>query len=766
LKRLGIITILFAVLIIPVFGEVKFFEPDLSADNNLLFGAEVSVPEYGTYKTLFLSNLDKESITQLTFFPERVVYLKGTGQLQIQNRFGVFRSTTESVGMNPVKAFPSFAEGTPVKNGKILPLLASPDGKYLLFLRPESAAFGALVLRNLVDDEETVISKRAELSLDGPAASWAPDSKYFIYEKNDALYYFSTSQLEADRVVDERFRLLGEGTINSIRWSGGSQLYYLSGSLLYEIHSSEFFTHSIYQDLLTIGKIIGKVPFLYDPNFDSFWISPDGKKLLFNRDGRNLLFYFLRADDFFSTGDILTLPYLFLPRNTSIKRVLWSAGDTVTILARSIKGGNIESDLFRLKIDKAKPAIPFTRIEGENITDIILSPDETKVALLGEESVTIRNYLTWNREAGYDHQGPISAIWRDSDSLIIAGRSTTELINHTKGDRSIICLSQPAKYGFSEGGKSILVASGDTVLSYGVSEGDWEPASVYTVSPRITSSEDYRVYLESLTSGNYINIVMVRKIKELGTTALFKPPEKKYEPFPEEDEPVNLHKFTHGSRIRRRELSLVFNAVHSNEGLPVILNTLADYGITATFFVNGDFIRRHPGAVKEIADSGHEVGSLFFTYFNMAESRYKITGDFVRQGLARNEDEYFEKTGNELSLLWHAPHYFDNEDIIYAAEKMNYTYIGRDVDSLDWVPRRTDSGIPNLYMSAPELVERILELKKPGSIVSMTVGKPNDSDPAGGRDDYLFDHLGLLINGLLDLGYTIVPVTTLMEHVK
>lgn len=766
LKRVGITIILFSFFVLPVIGEVEFYGTDLSKDNNLLFGAEVEIPEHGSYETLFLAELGTSGMTQLTFFPEIIMYLQGTGQLQIQNRFGVFRSTPETLGMKPVRAFPSFVEGTPVRNGKILPLLSSPDGNYLLYLRPESAAYGSLVLRNLADDTETVISSRAELRLEGPAASWAPDSKYFIYEKNDSLFYFSTAQLEAERIVDESFRLLGEGTINSIRWGGSSQLYYLSGTLLYEIHSSEFFTHSIYQDLLTIGKIVGKIPFIYDTNFDSFWISPDGTKLLFNRDGRNLLFYFLQADDFFSTGDILTLPYLFLPRNTSVKRVLWSTADTVTILTRSIKGGSTGTDIFRLQIDRSKSAIPFTRIEEDGITDIVLSPDETKVALLKEEDVVIRNYLSWTREGTYSHSGPISAIWRDSDTLIVSGKNVTEVIDHAGGDRAIICFSQPGRYGFSKAGNTVLIETGSTILSYDIQGDEWEKETVYAVSPGNTSSDEYRVYTESLTAGNYKNIVMVRKIKELGTDTLFNPPAKKYEPFPEEDEVRDPNKFTHGSRIRRREISLVFNAVNSNEGLPVILDTLADYGIKATFFVNGDFIRRHPGAVKEIADSGHEVGSLFYTYFNMAETRYKITGDFIRQGLARNEDEYFDQTGKELSLLWHAPHYFDNEEIILAAEKMNYTYIGRDVDSLDWVPKRTDSGIPNLYMSAPELVERILNLKKPGSIVSLTVGKPNDSDPAGGRDDYLFNHLGLLINGLLEQGYSIVPVSILMEHVK
>jgi peptidoglycan/xylan/chitin deacetylase (PgdA/CDA1 family) len=202
------------------------------------------------------------------------------------------------------------------------------------------------------------------------------------------------------------------------------------------------------------------------------------------------------------------------------------------------------------------------------------------------------------------------------------------------------------------------------------------------------------------------------------------------------------------------------------EGLTSILDTLSDYDIQATFFVNGDFIRRHPGAVREIDDSGHEVGSLFYTYFDMTDARYEITEDFVTEGLARNEDDYFEVTGSELSLLWHAPYYFVSPAIIRASEEMSYTYVSRDVDALDWVPRRDGAGVTGLYRSSSEIVERILEEKKPGSVVAMRVGTPGESSAYGGRDDYLFQKLDLLINRLTERGYDIVPISTLIEHAR
>jgi peptidoglycan/xylan/chitin deacetylase (PgdA/CDA1 family) len=195
--------------------------------------------------------------------------------------------------------------------------------------------------------------------------------------------------------------------------------------------------------------------------------------------------------------------------------------------------------------------------------------------------------------------------------------------------------------------------------------------------------------------------------------------------------------------------------------LPGILATLNDYKIRATFFVNGEVIRRYPDAVQAIAEAGHEVGSLFYIYFNMTDSRFQLDRDFIKRGLARNEDDYYAATGRELSLLWHAPYYFVNSDIVAASREMNYVYVSRDVDSLDWVTREMSFAARDLYLPAARLVERVIAEKRPGSIVPVLVGTPK-----GIREDFLFQKLDLLIDGLMERGYRVVPVTTLIEHAR
>ena len=766
----GIVVVALLILAVaPVGAEAEFFNLDLASDNRLLFQSMVEVPDGGPYSTLFQANVGEDSVRQLTFFPEHLVLLRESEQLQIQNRFGVFRSTDDLSRFEPLEEFPSFTRGRDIATGKVRPLRASPDGRFLIYAERQTNVYGDIVLHNLSNDTRQVVVDDIGLSMDGPQVSWAADSRFFVYEKEGELFYFSIDQYENDRVVDEDLRRLGPGTLSNIRWGRGSELYYIDGTLVYRILGVELFTRTLYRDFLRIGTVVGKIPFVFDPNFDSFWIAPRGDKILLNKGGQNVFLYVLRRDDFSFTSSSATLPYLYLPRNTTVRSVEWSREGTITLLTGSLERGNSASSIYRMRVQGSD--FSFTQRDFTAVSNMVLSPSGKYLAVLSPQGVTIRSYETWEIVGEYSHARPVEALWITESRLLVAGEYLIEVLDFgTDGpgsespERRLLTLSQAEDAGYAAEDGGISAITQGSYYRFSANSG-WSRAEETDFRDAQVANDSYRVYLETLDSGSYRNIVMVRNIGGVGTTSLFDPPDRTYEAFPEGGDPVNLTNFTHGSRIRRREVAFVFNAIDSVEGLTSILNTLHDYEIRATFFVNGDFIRQHPGAVREIAESGHEVGSLFYTYFDMTDSRYQIRGDFIRQGLARNEDEYFNATGKELSLLWHAPYYFVSPEIIQVSEELNYTYVGRDVDSLDWVPRRDDSGLSRLYRPSVELVDRILEEKKPGSIVAMTVGKPGLGTDAE-RNDYLFQHLDLLINRLIERGYDVVPVSSLIEHAE
>jgi peptidoglycan/xylan/chitin deacetylase (PgdA/CDA1 family) len=217
--------------------------------------------------------------------------------------------------------------------------------------------------------------------------------------------------------------------------------------------------------------------------------------------------------------------------------------------------------------------------------------------------------------------------------------------------------------------------------------------------------------------------------------------------------------FSHGSRTGLRQVALTFDAMENLDGLPSVLHALARYGIRATFFVNGEFIREHPAAVNEIAKAGHQCASLFFTTWDLSGTTYRIDGDFISRGLSRNEDDFYNATGQELTLLWHAPHYVTSPVIIEAGQKAGYRYVSSDVTVLDWVSTEQARSMPGLYKSSADIIEGIVAAVKPGSIVPVRIGKAE-----GHRDDYLYDRVGLLVNALIEAGYDIVTVDTLINN--
>ncbi len=738
-------------------ADVVFSGLHLSESNELLFSAETSGLHYGLYRTLFSGDVQSHRLKQLTFFPERAVLLENGTILQIQNRFGIFRSDDQLKSMKAVSNFPAFISGSEIQSGQIRTIEASPDGRYLLYYHQKSVSYGDLVLFNVKEKKETVISKNVGLSFDTAAAKWSPDSRFFIFVKKGILYYYSIDQLTGSRVLAEKLRSLGAGSIESVNWSARNDLYYVKMSRVYKILTAEFFTRALYRGILEMGDIIGKIPFTFDPNFDSFTISPDGRKILLDKGGRNLFLYFLTNDDFLSVGTITSLPYLYLPRNTRVQRIVWSDEDLVTVFTVGIHNGERYSSLFRIPLITQNSTLTFTKTADSGVLDVSVSPDGKKIALLHSDRIVIKNYSDWKTIKTIRQLRPLHILWRSSVELVVAGMYRTTLVDLDKGTDKTAFLSQVGEYGFTEDGAVFAKLAGNAYL---YKDGRWKGVPSVSASKTGVSSKEYRVYFETNTRGSYRNLIMVRNIKGYGTKPLFPAPSQVFEPFPRKEEPVSWDIFSHGSRIRRREVSLVFNGIDSVEGLTRILSTLSEYGIKATFFLNGGFIRRNPDAVRELSKSGNEIGSLFYTYFNMTDARYRIDKEFVKQGLGRNEDDYFALTGKELSLLWHAPYYYVNSAIIKAAGEMNYQYVGRDLDPLDWVPYG-DCSAAGLYKSARDIIEDIIKEKEPGSIIPVRIG-----EVAKGRKDYLFQHLDLLINGLISRGYRIVPVTTLMEHAK
>ncbi|MGI9256642.1 MAG: polysaccharide deacetylase family protein [Salinispira sp.] len=749
-----------------------FSDITIDSEDRILFMAEVEPPEYQKYKTAFVAEPgaagENAVIRQLTFFPERIDYLPDLDQIQIQNRFGLFRSNSDLEDIRPLDLFPSFEAGADILTGKIGSVSISPDGRYMIHFEDETAAFGNLVLTSFFDNSRTIISSNVELQLDDLPVKWSPESDFVIYHKGDDLYYFSINQFENDRLFNEELRKLGRGAMSNVQWGQKNELYYLSGTIFYQILSVEFFTRSFYREFLRIGQVVGRIPFSFESNFDSFWVSPDSSHILVNKRGQTLYVLPLQTNKYVGNSLTTGIPNLHLPLDVTVKKVLWSSDGILTIMVEGIYEESRNAELYRLEL--LTDAYNFEKLESPEPKDIFFGSTDDTMVLLSDDYAVIYDYREWFPKQRINHKYLLHFTYINNNEVLLAGADTIELLDLRTNLRKFISFSRADSLGFSSSNNEILVQTRNVVRSADLPSGRWFVREKFNSKFAIQTNAHYRTYLQNLATGTYTNIIMVRSISSDDnfprTRSLFSQPVKSYEPFPAEDAALSLNPFLHGSRIRRREVTFVFNAINSVVGLNDIFRVLDDYNITATFFITGDFIRHYPEAVREIAHSRHEVGSLFNIYFDMSDSRFQIDSNFIRQGLVENEDEYFKITGRDMSLLWHAPYYYIDPEVLAASESQNYTYVSRDVDSLDWVPTYDENGRSRLYFPPAQLIERIIDNKKPGSVISMTIGTVDDDRIDGGRKDYLFQHLDILINGLLEQGYSIVPVSTLIDHAE
>jgi peptidoglycan/xylan/chitin deacetylase (PgdA/CDA1 family) len=743
----------------PLWGLIGFGGLDLSDDNRLLFRADVQQDGSVPQSALFVSRLTDLALSQLSAFPERMELIANT--VQVRNAFGAQRIPLSGGLPQALTGFPSFVTGKAITGGRVEEMAASPDGRWLLYVEAQSSAYGNLILADTRGGEKKTVALNVERPADQFPACWSPDSRVFVYTSGGRLYYYTVNPAQ-NAAVDDRYRLIGEGTINSVSWSSTGDFFYLKGSTVFRVRGSELFARTLYADFLEIGTVLGKIPFEFDGNFDRFWISADARSILFSKGGRNIFYYPLEMDDF-NTPEA-SLPYVVIPQCSYDINVLWAPSGPLTVMASVMKEEGPEIIVYRLSPQTEEPGrrpgrMAFVPLEPPPSSSGILSPDGTRALFWGEKGIVLYDYINWRVQRTISSRPSYSCFWLNSEEFVTGDDRRIERVR-LSGARSLVCLAGISEYGFEERGRGILAQSGGVWFATDGSSPWTEVSEPQRRSPSQVSGR-YRVYLENQAAGPYENLPMIRNTTGVGTAALV--PVFQYQrESPARDLPEALAGiFSHGLRTGLREVSLCFDLYDDITGLPQVLDSLNRFGFRATFFLNGEFIRRYPEAVRVIAGTGHETASMFFAPIDLSDSRFRIGGDFISRGLARNEDEFYRASRRELALLWHPPYYAGSSEIAEAAAQVGYRTSGRDLDPTDWISREDARRLGLAQLSAGDMIDRIIETKRPGSIIPLRLGVLS-----GGRADYLFLRLDVLLDALVRSGYTVVPVSTLMEHAK
>lgn len=684
-------------------AQVRFERPEINDESKILFTLSHNLTETFSYKTLFMADaMEAGNVKILTCFPEKLEVLSNGEVLQVRNRYGTARYSVQDSSLAWVHTFeelPAFA-----KNAS--PISVSPDGKWGCYVKKNSPSQGTLCLKNMSTFEEFFLGSDCDFDFEEVPVKWSPDSAFFVYEKDGSLYFGDPRAAYQKVQLDEEFRRIGEGSITSVSWASSKYLVYIKNDLIYKISSKELYTRTLYSSLVGSGIVVGRLPLGFDFKTDRFWVDSLVSQIVTVNSNSVVSSYRLGGITTSYLESVYSKPFKDLKGSVVDYDVFFCEDGSQLLWVNliALKDGKRNATVYRLASNLREVA----RIE--NASRPIVSPNGKKVAFATSKTLFVYDLEKWQQLGKLSGEKVCSCAWGNNSTLYVGGDSSVREWKSENGkfleEGKILFLSS-VRSGFWKSKSSNLVfAQGNSKKSsfyeYDSVKNIWkETVSEKIASERPVQNSNFRVFTGVTDNKLFENALYVRNFSGHGSTSAV---------FPE----------TVRKASERKKVALAFDALDSDEGLTHILSTLSKYNIKATFFLNGEFIRRYPLECKQIFESGHECASMYFTVADLSKKGYIIDDEFIRRGLARNEDEFFAATGKELSLMWHAPFYKASPKIKKAGEASGYRYVDADSE----------------------------ELSKAGKIISINVAS-SDSE----ETDYTYEKLSLLIGNLLDDGY-------------
>ena len=712
---------------IPAFAKISFGTPSINENDEVLFTIKQDTAGVNPYKTLFYVQLKDgnpvKAPVPLTVYPEQMERLDNNTILQIRNRYGTARysALTEKL------TWTSASDILPVNVLPACPYSVSPDGKYICRVEKTGICSGSLVVQSVTYNNSVVVCHVPLNSYEDVAVKWSPDSSILLYENQGTVYFCNPDAILRGVEIDEKYRKIGRGTINSVCWTSSKYLAYIDDCILYKINSKELYTLGLYSGIIGQGTPMGRLPFSFDPCTDYFSSNGEVNGIVVAQN--NKLFTYLRTDtvslDYMDV--VYSRPYTDSKASLVKSYVFWTDLDTPVLWQEKLPYDGSAEKAAVYKLD-----VKTTRVlEIQDSGRPQLSPDGSKVAFYSGSTIYVYDINTWQRVAQLDGDYVVSCVWANRNVLYVGGAKTIRKWSLISGATETITLSSAEKAIWDENGSIVSQVKEGTFNKYSFDRGTWKVQTAEPISTGTTQNGRYRVFTGTTSNAQFENALYVRILNRKAVTkAVFQQSVQKSNP--------------------SKKVALVFDAYDNTDGLSRILSALKRYNVPATFFLNGEFIRRFPEETKQIVASGYNCGSMFFSSAELTDDSFVIDEDFVRRGLARNEDEFFLTTKNELSLYWHAPYYSVTPQLIEYGQKAGYTY----VNSLQSV----NDGDLNTIEKPETLIQNYCNtIKKTGSgIVPVAVGHS-----LGKNNQPLYNNLDLLICALLDSGYEFTTVEEL-----
>ncbi|OYD09488.1 polysaccharide deacetylase family protein [Paludifilum halophilum] len=125
--------------------------------------------------------------------------------------------------------------------------------------------------------------------------------------------------------------------------------------------------------------------------------------------------------------------------------------------------------------------------------------------------------------------------------------------------------------------------------------------------------------------------------------------------------------------------ALMINVAWGTEHLPGLLDILKREGISATFFLDGSWLKKHPEMAEELRRQGHEVGNHAYSHPLMS----RISRERIRTEIQRTEALIQQSTGDHSRFF--APPAGDfNQNVLDEARHLGMKTVLWTVDTVDW----------------------------------------------------------------------------------
>lgn len=720
-----------------VYAGISFENPSLNSHSKVLFSVKHEISGTPSYSTALMGDAASLSTARiLTCYPEKMELLSRDSVLQVRNRWGTARWNIADRTLSWVTrtdSVPSLADCQ-------LPQSTSPDGRWICYVRKTGICSGELVLKNASTLQEVVLDKNSSLSYSKVPVAWSQNSSCVLYEKDGAVFFCEPKAAFQKIQLEENYRKIGEGTISSVCWANSKTIFYINRDLLYKINANELYTRGLYSEMVGAGVVSGRLPSVFNPLHDSFSVNTKADSLVLVQSGKIVSLFMIGDIGFeylegvFSrpvtdrTGAVIDVKTIWSPLS---KCILWI--DTL-----GFEDGVKKSAVYRLGTDMVLLALM------TDAGDPAVSADGRRLCYSQGKTLFAYDIDTWTPIGKLEGERLCSYLWSGNSVVFAGGESTVRQWNLGKdgdsGSSQVLFLSSASNVFWNS---DVAVCAEDSVnkgvfYDYDISSGKWSRRQVapQTVVKSVQNGR-YRVFAGETANQKYQNTLYVRTLSGKAVTRPYYPETAvKSEP--------------------PRKVSLAIDALDDASGLSTILYTLKKYNVPAVFFINGEFIRRYPKETRQIAKSGFDCGAMFFTNADLTSNSFVIDEDFIRRGLGRNEDEFFQTAGSELSLVWHAPMYKSSQAIKDAGKNCGYRYVEAGRFSLDTITLEdAASGKPG-YLSASELVKFYVQNVTEGSVIPVSTGVSS-----GTRSDYLYEKLDLLIISLLNEGFEIASLKNL-----